>query len=74
MKLCVPPSDAAALKCLVAAHAGNVAVERAPAGKGEVRATYLYFCNRVSRRKRMETFQPLAAASVPPRFRRPHLC
>ena len=37
MKLCVPPSDAAALKCLVAAHAGKVAVERVPAGKGEVR-------------------------------------
>ena len=42
MKLCVPPSDAAALKCLVAAHAGKVAVERAPAGKGEVSA--LPFC------------------------------
>lgn len=36
MKLCVPPSDAAALKCLVAAHAGKVPVERVAAGKDEV--------------------------------------
>ena len=36
MKLSVPPSDAAALKCLVAASAGKVAVEGVPAGKAEV--------------------------------------
>ena len=36
MKLSVPPSDAAALKCLVAASAGKVAVEVVPAGKAEV--------------------------------------